>query len=261
MMQRIYSYLLWLLLFVLLVGCIISNEGLPSGALPTLTAVPVRATPTLVEVTVGETAVVATAVPATATALPTMTLMPTDAPLRTPEIIGTVDEVVLAQATDIMVALKEQDMETLATFVHPKQGIRFSPYGRIRVDNDNEGEDLSFTAEMVGQLLVDDTVYQWGRFDGGGDPIAMTFADYYARFVYEHDFLQPDVIGYDTFVGYSNTLNNMREVYEGAVVIEYHFTGFDPQYDGIDWRSLYLILVQEDARWYLVGIAHGEWTI
>ena len=59
----------------------------------------------------------------------------------------------------------------------------------------------------------------------------------------------------------SNTINNIAEVYPNAVTIEYHFEGFDPTFAGLDWRSLRLVLEEREDAWYLVGIAHDEWTI
>ena len=46
-----------------------------------------------------------------------------------------------------------------------------------------------------------------------------------------------------------------------AMVVEYHFPGFDPQYGGLDWASLRLVFQEFEGRWVLVGIIHDEWTI
>jgi hypothetical protein len=45
------------------------------------------------------------------------------------------------------------------------------------------------------------------------------------------------------------------------MMIEYYFPGFDPQYGGLDWRSIRLVFVQHGMDWYLTAIIHGEWTI
>jgi hypothetical protein len=45
------------------------------------------------------------------------------------------------------------------------------------------------------------------------------------------------------------------------VTIEYYFSGFDPQYGGMDWRSLRLVFIKDSNNWYLAAIVHGEWTI
>jgi hypothetical protein len=174
---------------------------------------------------------------------------------------GWVDGEVAARAAQAITGLRDRDMAALSTLVHPDKGLRFSPYTYVRVGpGDPGGEDLVFSAEQVRDASDDGTVYLWGRFDGSGEPIFATFSDYYARFLYDADFAQPHVVGFDQEVGWSSMINNIDEVYPGAVTVEYHFEGFDPQYDGMDWRSLRLVFEQQDGTWYLVGIVHDEWT-
>jgi hypothetical protein len=43
-------------------------------------------------------------------------------------------------------------------------------------------------------------------------------------------------------------------------MVEYHFTGFEPDYGGLDWRSLRLVFMQDGDEWFLIGIVHDEWT-
>jgi hypothetical protein len=88
----------------------------------------------------------------------------------------------------------------------------------------------------------------------------MTFEAYWARFIYDVDFAQPDAVGYNEVIGTGNKINNIAQVYPQADVVEYYFEGFDPQYKGIDWRSLRLVLEGSEGLWYLVGIVHDEWT-
>lgn len=170
--------------------------------------------------------------------------------------VGLVDAEIALRAAEIIWAIKNQDMEAWATAIHPVIGVRFSPYTYVLV-----GEDLIFAGGQLPDLWDDPTVYTWGVFDGSGEDIMLTFQRYYERFIYNVDFAQPHVVGFDEFIGMGNSLNNIREVYPGAVVVEYHFEGFDPNYAGMDWRSLRLVLEDFGGIWYLVGIVHDEWTI
>ena len=172
--------------------------------------------------------------------------------------VGWVDEAVAARAAQAVMALKERDLDELAGLVHPAKGVRFSPYTYVRV---GPGGDLVFSAAQIPGLLADPTVYHWGVFDGSGEPIDLTFAAYYERFIYDADFARPDAVGLDETVGQGNTINNIAEVYPEGVMVEYHFEGFDPQYAGLDWRSLRLVFEAHGGTWYLVGIVHDEWTI
>jgi uncharacterized protein YgiM (DUF1202 family) len=175
--------------------------------------------------------------------------------------VGWASEAVAARAAQIILALKAHDLRALADWVHPDKGVRFSPYTYVRATPGLPGgEDLVFTAAQVQGLWSDPTVYHWGTAAGSGEAIDLSFVDYYERYVYDVDFARPDVIGFGETVGSGNTINNISEVYPEAVTVEYHFERFDPQYAGMDWRSLRLVLEESAESWYLVGIVHDEWT-
>ncbi|MCX8045500.1 MAG: hypothetical protein N3A70_01285 [Anoxybacillus gonensis] len=161
----------------------------------------------------------------------------------------------LSVALDVVEALKNEDMNTLASYVHSTAGVRFSPYGHVDIQN-----DLQFPASQLPSLLSSAQVYQWGAYDGSGDPIQLTFQDYFDRFVYDVDFANPHMIGNNVVVGTGNMINNIQQAYPNRSFVEFHFTGFDPQYSGMDWRSLRLVFEQESGQWKLVGIIHDEWT-
>ncbi|HHX75651.1 MAG TPA: hypothetical protein GX699_12170 [Firmicutes bacterium] len=162
----------------------------------------------------------------------------------------------LITALKTMELLKNKEMAKLADMVHPQKGLRFSPYFFVDVQNDKV-----FNAQQVAGLNEDTAVYTWGVYDGIGEPIELTFNDYYDKFVYDEDFLNPHLIGNNTPIGSGNTVDNVAEAYPDGTFIEFHFTGFAPGYDGMDWRSLRLVFEQNEGKWYLVGIIHGQWTI
>jgi hypothetical protein len=168
---------------------------------------------------------------------------------------GCKDESVAARAGQIIWALKQKDMQALSQLAHPDQGVRFSPYAYV------SNEDLVFRAPDVRNLMRDQTVRHWGDFDGTGNPINLTFEAYFRRFIYDADFARPQQVGCNTVIGRGNTINNIAAFYPDTIVIEYHFTGTDPQQGGLDWRSLRLVLQAQEDVWYLVGIVHDEWTI
>ena len=88
----------------------------------------------------------------------------------------------------------------------------------------------------------------------------MTFLDYYNRFIYDEDYVAAHQIAVNTRLGPGSSLDNSQQIYPNATIVEYHFTGFDPQYMGMDWRSLRIVLEPTGNLWYLVGIIHDEWT-
>lgn len=162
----------------------------------------------------------------------------------------------LNKALVVIDLLKNKDMDSLATYIHPDKGVRFTPYAYVDLQN-----DLVFTAQQIGILLQSNQSYLWGAYDGTGDPIQATFSNYYDKFVYDVDFANPHMIGNNVRIGQGNSLNNITQVYPNGSFVEFHFTGFDAQYDGIDWRSLRLVFEELNGTWYLVGIIHDQWTI
>jgi hypothetical protein len=169
---------------------------------------------------------------------------------------STLSNTVLISALDVVQALKDQDMNILASYVHSTQGVRFTPYGYVDTVN-----DLSFSSTAIVTLMQDSTLYTWGAYDGSGDPISKTFSDYYSEFVYDEDYISPHIIGINNVIGTGNSINNIASVYPNATFVEFHFTGFDPQYGGIDWSSLILVFEPVGSDWKLIGIVHNQWTI
>jgi hypothetical protein len=175
--------------------------------------------------------------------------------------VGDIGDDLAARTAQAILALRDHNMEQVASLVHPVKGVTFSPYTYVRSLQGAPGQaDLVFSRDQVRGLWTNPTVYLWGAYAGSGEPIEMTFAAYHQRFVYDVDFAQPDVVGFGQTVGQGSAVNNIRSVFPESTTIEYHFEGFDPQYAGLDWRSLRLVWETSEGNWYLVAIVHDEWT-
>lgn len=157
---------------------------------------------------------------------------------------------------ETIMLIKDKDMNTLSQYIHPTKGVRFSPY----FFTDTE-KDQVFTAEQIAGLMRSTEIINWGAYDGSGEPIELTFKDYYERFVYDKDFANPHVIGNNVAIGSGNTIDNTSKAYPTGYFVELHFKGFDPQFQGIDWESLRLVFEEYNDTLYLVGVIHGQWTI
>ncbi|MDK2804293.1 MAG: hypothetical protein PWR23_1297 [Peptostreptococcaceae bacterium] len=162
----------------------------------------------------------------------------------------------LSLAVEVVNILKARDMNELKNYAHPQKGIRFSPYAYI-----DETNDIIVTANDLETYMNSSDIYTWGNFDGTGEPIDLNFSDYYDRFVYNQDFANPHIIGNNQIVQTGNTINNIEDVYPNAQFVEFHFTGFDPQYTGMDWTSLRIVMEEYNSQFYIIGIIHDEWTI
>lgn len=239
---RQYIYLLLTLVFLIT----------PLGACSTLEVGVERspaAGPPLVEPSLpANTATAAPASPSPASpSAPSITVQPSPA--------ASSEEIIATRADGVIQSLRNKDVEALSTFVHPTRGVRFSPYAFV------QESDRVFSPDQINGLLTGPTPYVWGAYDGSGLPIELTFAEYYDQFVYDRDFAHAEQVGYNQIIGMGNAINNCFEFYPGSIVVEYHFSGFDPSYEGMDWESLRLVFQEEGGVWYLVGVIHDEWTI
>jgi hypothetical protein len=169
------------------------------------------------------------------------------------------EKVISARAKEALTALKTRDLTKLSSMIHPEKGVRFSPYAYVHTE---QGGDVVLTAaDFQRDLLAEKKLYTWGVQDGNGSPIQGSVGDYWSAFIYDQDFAAAPQVGYNTIIGKGNTRENSREVYPAAIEVEYHFPGFDPKYQGMDWKSLRLVFEQKGSTWYLVGIIHSQWTI
>ena len=177
---------------------------------------------------------------------PAATLTPTDVPQESP----TLEE----SAEQVINALAEKDLETVAEFVNPEMGVRLSPYAFVR-----ESHQVFYPETLPG-LVESDAVFVWGRYDGSGEPIELTFNEYYEEFVYSSDFANAEQTAVNERLGQGNTINNIPEFYPESSYVEYYIPGTEEN-NQMDWESLRLVFVQRNEIWFLVGIVHDQWTI
>ena len=177
-------------------------------------------------------------------------------PTPTPAMSPAAAQRIIAERTrQVVGALRQRDMQRLATFVHPMRGVRFSPYVSAQPNSDRR-----FTRAQLLNAWRSRRRFLWGEQDGSGDPIRLTFRRYFAQYVYDKDFARVTEVSYNTIGNPGTLINNLLETYPQAIFVSYFHPGSDPRYGGMDWRSLWLVYEQHRGTWYLVGIAHGEWT-
>jgi serine/threonine protein kinase len=163
--------------------------------------------------------------------------------------------IIAQRSREVLYALRDANFGILSDFVHPKKGVRFSPYSFVEL------QDVVLFADNIKQVPFDNRSFLWGSYDGTGYPIQLRFSEYYKRFIYSNDFVHADRVGYNESIGEGATINNAFDFYPNSIIVEYYFMGFDPQYGGMDWESLRLVFEKEDDTWYIIGIIHDCWTI
>ncbi|TVX97136.1 hypothetical protein [Cohnella terricola] len=236
-MRRMYPLLAAVLLAVLLAGC--GAKSNTTGASDVPNTLPSAGSPDIVP-TVGEGGEA------------THTSGGAEAPS---EQLSAKETQLKETAQEVVEYLRERDLNSLVPFIDPKLGLRFSPYSHV-----NKDTDLVFTPDTL-PSFKDATKQVWGTNDGSGDPIELSFRDYYEKFVYNKDFADAPNISVNKLLGKGNTEFNVTDAYPNASYVEYYFPGSDKDLGGMDWQSLILVFDPEGDDWRLTGIMHGQWTI
>ena len=166
------------------------------------------------------------------------------------------DSAVLASSRQVLTFLKNKTFILLTSLFHPEEGVRFSAYGHI-----DTVKDIVLNSQQFLQAIKKKNVIHWGFYDGSGDSILLSAAQYYKKFIYNADFLHAEKTSLNKMIGVGNSLNNLTSIYPGLNFTESHFTGFDKKYSGMDWTSLRLVFKLYQGKYYLVGIVHDQWTI
>ncbi len=155
----------------------------------------------------------------------------------------------------VLKALKEKDMVKLTEFVWDKW-LRLSPYSNV-----NTGIDIVLSKSEIIWMRSGGETQEWGSQDGSGAPILLSMPAYRDKYVYDKDFAKAPERLVDQKTQRWNTISNAWDIYSGATVIEYYFSGFDNKYEWMDRESLTLVFDKENGEWKLIGIIHGQRTI
>ncbi|MCL6457595.1 MAG: hypothetical protein K6T85_06265 [Gorillibacterium sp.] len=247
-MNRIWMIIaLPVLTLVLFSGCS-KDKAEPASPLASSSSSPITST--------GTSSPVATATPIE-TAIPSPSPTSVATAPHSYEDPQAAKRVIEQRAAEVIAVLAQKDSAKLAKLAYPVDGIQFSPYSFIDPVNDQR-----ITPTNLATLLSSSTVMNWGTYDGSGDPIQLTFAAYWAKFIYDHPFATAPSVTYNLIVGKGNMSNNVFSLYPPSqyITVEYHFDGFDQQYAGMDWSSLRIVFAPYHNNWYVTAIMHDQWT-
>lgn len=158
-------------------------------------------------------------------------------------------------ANEIIVALHDRDMTTIDTYVSDQKGLLFSPYINVQLDA------VHIPKQDILTLLDSTDILDWGTYDGIGTPILLTPSEYFDEFLDMSLFLQPDELNVNQFPEQrGNMISNLMEMFPESVIVEYYHEGTD-QYVGMDWASVILVFLQDEAAdHYLIAIVRDMWT-
>ncbi len=157
--------------------------------------------------------------------------------------------------TSVLQALKNNDFQKLSTFVW-SHGLRFTPYGHVNTET-----DIVLDTQIVASAPTINRSYVRGIYDGKWDPIDLSIGQYFEKFVNDADYAKAPQLLYNQNIQRGNTINNVAEIYTGKQWVEFYFSGFDPQYQGMDRKSLTLIFDNVGGQRQVIGIVHQQRTI
>ncbi len=161
-------------------------------------------------------------------------------------------DVPVGAAKAVLQALQKHDMKALAPLVHPVKGVRFSNYGSLE-PGDPVFQGSALEDAMRSPLKSFQVVYP-----GSNEPVALTFSEYFDRFVYDRDFLAAPEITKGR--GPSNkpgtAKNDYRAAYPHDRLVECTFP-----LSAQNWSRLILAFEKYQGDWRLVAIIHDEWTV
>lgn len=163
-----------------------------------------------------------------------------------------------ARAKQAFTALKLRHYARLSQLAHPHKGVRFSPYGYV-----DTSVNPVLTRKQIAALATDPRRRTWGSHDGTGEPIRLTFAQYFRKYIWDRDYTRPVRQTYNAAArtGPSPTLDRIWEIFPNATLVNAYFPGSDPDGGAMDWSGLWLVFERIGDAWYLTGIVHDAWTI
>ncbi len=174
-----------------------------------------------------------------------------DAPASVPK---PKNEDVTAVSKKVLTALRNKDYAALEA-LSSSDGLVFEEYPNL----DFTKSDI--TKERISDVPTDTQKRLFGYTDGKGDPIFLTTAEYVEKWIYNHDYLNAPETAVDKVLGSGNSLNTLMEKKGNRTMVAFHFEGFKPEFEGMDWTTLYLVFDIEGGEYKLRGIAKDNWTI
>ena len=163
----------------------------------------------------------------------------------------------VALAYSVLDSIKESDYEGLSRAAHPELGILFSPQTTVA-----ESTNKRFTAGEIAGFGTDTKVYVWGVYGSGGEPIELTPAEYFARFVFFKDYTAASLVGINHIIKSGNALENISDVFPDMQFVEFHISGNEQEQNGdFNWCTLRLGFARYGDGLWLTAIIHSEWSV
>lgn len=161
-------------------------------------------------------------------------------------------------AADLLSLVARADYAALSARACDRGALAFAPYAR----NLSRLHLSRLEAAELRRFASIDRLYEWGRYDGSGEPIRLTPLAYHQRFVWDIDYRTralPQRMGVDQLRTDSD-LAAVAQAFPGAEAIVYRYPGAE-RLDRKDARELILVGRTRPQGWCLLALAHSEDTV
>ena len=160
---------------------------------------------------------------------------------------------VMNKAYQVVNLIKDEKMEELADYIHPKKGVLFSPYGKI-----DKKRAQVFMPPLFKDLFHNSKQLEWGTNPETGDPIRLNFDTYFDHYVYDAEYGETDFVTYDGVHKEANRVQNVEGTFTESHYVEF-FVPASEDTEGMEWKCLILVFSGYGGKPYLVGIIHDQW--
>ena len=159
-------------------------------------------------------------------------------------------------AYTVLEHIRDDDFHALSQVVHPESGVVFTPYTTVNLSTDRR-----LSADQIAVLNTDTNIYIWGVYNGSGEPIELTPAEYFMQFVPADSCLKASIIGVDQIVRSGNALENLTDELPGVKFVDFHIPASQgTSLEDYDWSSLKLGFEEYEGRLWLTAIVFSKWT-
>ena len=149
--------------------------------------------------------------------------------------------------------LAAEDYASLAEYIHPVYGLVFAPSPTV-----NLGSNQCFTPQRVAYAGEDRTVYVWGMKYGTDEPIQLTTKQFFAEYIYDRDYLNAPVLGFNTVLRSGNALENVTAAFPDGQFVDLYFPSSGTGVN--DWSILRMVFEDSGGELKLSALIHSEYT-
>lgn len=167
------------------------------------------------------------------------------------------DSVILFRKSDSIIELFEKNDYAGLEKWSKDVKIHFSPYPFV----DSTDFELRLKASQLASAYKSGVALMWGNYDGSGEEILLSVREYMSEFVTDADYRTEGERSYSRLPNTGNSVSNIQSAFPGSEFTSYYINGKNPEYAGMDWKSLTLVFQKSEGDWVLVGVVHGQWTI